>query len=953
MLEIHQSSSASQAKSYFSAELSTGDYYTSEQEIAGQWGGKTAVRLGLSGEVTRDAFNALVDNFDPETGEQLTQRMTENRRPGYDMTFSAPKAFSVLYEYSKDERLLEAFQSSVRDTMEDIETAMHVRVRKGGKNEDRQTSNLVYAEFVHFTARPVEGEAPDPQTHCHCYVPNLSFDEVEGQWKAGEFSYIMQDGNYYEALFHSHLSKRLNDLGLPIERDGKFWTIEGLEKETLKKFSNRTEQIEAYAEEHNIESDKAKSQIGVRLRQGKEKGLSRDDLREVWWDRLEDNERETLDRLSQFEPTDNDPINPKVRAELHTDYALNHRLERQSVVPLNSLKETALREGFGETTPTHIEGAFAARDDLIVRHKQGRDMASTMKVLQEESDIINYTATGYGTEAKLNANFNITKVKDYVNDSEFDLSDEQKKVINGLLTSRHKVMAVQGKAGTGKTTTVAKLVEGIEEGGGSALLLAPTADAAYETLRKDGETYRSKAMQNAQTLARYKVDEKLWESNRGSTLIVDEAGLMSVGDMHSLFDRASKFDNRVILIGDTAQHTSVMRGDAFRILQTEAGLKPLSIEAIRRQQGDYKKAVTALAKGRMEDGFDRLDKQKAIIETPDDEQRYRDLAASYGEAVKEGKKVLTVAPTHAEGAKVTAAIREQLRDDKMLKGDEKNVTRLANLQLTKAEKGKAYNFAEGQIIRYQKNAKGLSGGIKKGEQFSVSKVDKENIWIQGADGKEQQINLAQADRFNVYEARSLALSSGDSVRITEGGKSKDGKRLNNGAIYNVDKVLPSGDVKLSNGWVLDNEKGNFDYGYVTTSVSSQGKTVDKVFIAQSTAHSGAASSEQFYVSVSRAKKEIEIYTDNKELLCDQIKRSHQRLSATELIKENSSSSSGFSQQKISQTLAFYAEHVMDYLKDTASDWLAPFRPHYGEPPKPANWQQKINQERRADKEIEL
>ncbi len=513
-------------------------------------------------------------------------------------------------------------------------------------------------------------------------------------------------------------------------------------------------------------------------------------------------------------------------------------------------------------------------------------------------------------------------------------------------------MAVQGKAGTGKTTTVAKLVEGIEQNGGSTLLLAPTADAAYDTLRKDGETYRSPAMQNAQTLARYRVDKKLWEEHRGSTLIVDEAGLMSVGDMHDLFALAKQFDNRVILMGDTAQHNSVMRGDAFRILQEEAGLKPLSIEAIRRQQGDYKKAVTALAKGKMEEGFDRLDKQKAIIENNDDEQRYRSLATSYGEAIGQGKKVLTVAPTHAEGAKVTAAIRAQLRDDKMIKGEEQSVTRFANLQLTTAEKAKAYNFTEGQLIRFQKNAKGSLGGIKKGEQFTVTRADNNSVWMKGSNGKEQQVNLQQADRFNLYEKRQLALSSGDSIRITEGGKSKDGMRLNNGAIYTVDKVFQNGDIKLANGRVLDAEKGNIDYGYVTTSVSSQGKTVDKVFIAQSTAHAGAASSEQFYVSVSRGKKEVEIYTDNKEALRDQIKRSHQRLSATELMK-NKSSSSASQHQKLTQVVASYAEHVMSYLKGTADDWLAPFRNGYQEPPEPANWQQRINKERNADREIEL
>ena len=337
MLEIHQSSNAAEAKSYFSAELSRGDYYSEEQEVAGLWGGKAAYRLGLSGEVSKEAFNALVDNLDPETGEQLTDRMNPNRRPGYDMTFSAPKAFSVLYEYSKDERLLDAFRDSVRETMADIEQAMHVRVRKDGRNEDRQTSNLLYAEFIHFTARPVEGQAPDPQTHCHCYVPNLSFDEEEHKWKAGEFSHIIQDSNYYEALFHSHLSNRLSEMGLNIERDGKFWNIENIERETIQKFSQRTEQIEAYAQAHNIENDKTKSHIGVRLRQAKDKGLNREQLRDVWWDRLDDDERNTLNELSGFDPDNgsgNSPATRQALAEHYLDYALNHQLERQSVVPL-------------------------------------------------------------------------------------------------------------------------------------------------------------------------------------------------------------------------------------------------------------------------------------------------------------------------------------------------------------------------------------------------------------------------------------------------------------------------------------------------------------------------------------------------------------------------------------------------------------------------------------------
>jgi conjugative relaxase-like TrwC/TraI family protein len=74
------------------------------QEIAGLWGGKAAERLGLSGQVNQQDYFAVVDNLHPKTGEQLTPRQRDDRRAGYDFTFSAPKSVSVLYELSGDER---------------------------------------------------------------------------------------------------------------------------------------------------------------------------------------------------------------------------------------------------------------------------------------------------------------------------------------------------------------------------------------------------------------------------------------------------------------------------------------------------------------------------------------------------------------------------------------------------------------------------------------------------------------------------------------------------------------------------------------------------------------------------------------------------------------------------------------------------------------------------------
>lgn len=951
MLRVYASKNAAQAKSYFSNELTKGDYYFGEQEIAGQWGGSAAEWMGLSGTVDQAAFNALVDNKFPDTtpmaGEQITPHNKSNRRPGYDLTFNAPKALSVLYEYSKDERLLDAFRGAVRNTMESIEDSMHTRVRKGGKDEDRKTGNLAYAEFVHFTARPVDAIAPDPHLHAHCYTMNLTFDPVEAEWKAGQFGQIKTDAPYYEAMFHSHLSKSLSDMGLNIERDGKFWTIEELEKSTLQKFSHRTEQIEQKAEELGIKTDKGKDQLGASTRGRKEGSFTRDQLREKWWQQLDDSERETLDKLSKFEPDSNSEP-PHFTVENTVEYALKHQLEKQSVASLNRLKETALRKGFGSFAPDEIEEAFNTRDGLIVVGGK----ATTDEVLAMERQIINHTIKGYGIHHKLNDDYKIEPVTDYKKNEQFELSREQQQVVKSVLESRHNIQAIQGKAGTGKTTTLATIIDGIEKAGGSAVVLAPTADAAYNTLKSDGQTYRSQAMQNAHTLARYFVDEKLWKGTKGSTLIVDEAGLMSVDDMHSLFALANQHNNRVILVGDTSQHNSVMRGDAYRILQEEAGLKPVNLEEIRRQKGDYKKAVKAISEGKLIKGFDQLDKMGNVHVIGDDDERYNALANRYADVfAQKGKSALTVAPTHAEGDKVTESIREELKARGLVKQDEKSVSRFANLYLSEAERGDGFNYEEGQMVRFQLNAKGEYGRIYKGSDFTVSEVDKQNVWITDSQGERQRLDLSQARRFQVYEQRELPLASGDRIRITEGHKSVEGKQLNNGAFYKVKSVGKNGDVTLDNNWTLDGSKGNFDQGYVTTSISSQGKTVNHVFLAQGTDYAGAASTEQFYVSVSRGKQSVELFTDDKEELREQIQRSHQRMSATELVKQqnNEHRDSDFSTGNVVAQLEFYARRFMD----TAQNWLSQFGRDKPDP-EASKWRDLIASEReRHDRDMSL
>ena len=252
MIRITQQDSAGAAKRYYA----TADYYSEGQELVGSWGGKGASRLGLSGTVDKFSFERLCDNLDPRTGEPLTVRTRTERRVGYDFTFSVPKSVSLLYAMSGDQGIMEAFRGAVDETMREIEAEMRTRVRKDFTNTDRTTGNMVWAEFIHTTSRPVDG-LPDPQLHAHVFAFNTTWDQDEQRWKAGQFRELKRDAPYFQAAFRVRLANKLQDLGFGVARKRDDFEIAGIPADVLKRFSRRTALIEKVAQEKGI-TDPAK-----------------------------------------------------------------------------------------------------------------------------------------------------------------------------------------------------------------------------------------------------------------------------------------------------------------------------------------------------------------------------------------------------------------------------------------------------------------------------------------------------------------------------------------------------------------------------------------------------------------------------------------------------------------------------------------------------------------------
>jgi conjugative relaxase-like TrwC/TraI family protein len=859
MLRIIQNTSAQGASSYFAAS----DYYTQDQELPGIWRGESARLLGLSGTIDKAQWEALCHNRDPRTGLTLTARRKSERRVGWDFNFHVPKSVSLLYSLSGDERILAAFRESMQATMQDMESEAMTRVRRDGQNVDRVTHNLCWGEFIHFTSRPVDG-VPDPHLHGHCFVANLTFDSQEQRWKAAQIGDIKRDAPYFEAMFHSRMARRMETLGYPVERTKKGWEIKGFQQATLRKFSRRREQIEDVARKLDAEAEREHQQalaqgrdsrrkvvtthdLGATTRERKQKNITMDELRHQWRARLSGDEQRALAKAADARHQGSIPEREGVAQEA-ASLAVEHCFERKSVVPERQLLTEALKRSVGHASVDRVLRAVS-KQNLIIGERDRRRVATTAGVLAEEQSMIDFARNGRGTCAPLASG-------EYCFRREW-LDVGQKKAVSHVLGSSDRVILLRGVAGTGKTTLMQEAVEGIEAGGKHVFTFAPSADASRRVLREEAK------FKDADTVAMLLADKKLQDRLRGQVMWIDEAGLLGTRTMSQVFDLARTLDARVILSGDRHQHGSVERGAALKLLESEAGLVPAEVKDIRRQSGAYKQAIKALSEERTAEGFKQLDKLGWIKDVCEAD-RYKLLAHDYVAAVSASKSALVVSPTHREGERVTSEIRSALRNAGYLGAEQRMFTVLENANLTAAERRDAVNYLPGDVLVFHQNA----AGHRKGSRVVVG---------------EGPAPLREADRFTAYHANSLTLAAGDQIRLTKNGKTVEGTRLNNGTVAQVKGFNRNGDILLTNGGTIGKDWGHWTYGYCVTSHASQGRSVDRVFIGQSSESFPASSREQFYVSASRGKEQVTVYTDDKHALLDAVCRADERLTATELM----------------------------------------------------------------------
>jgi hypothetical protein len=368
--------------------------------------------------------------------------------------------------------------------------------------------------------------------------------------------------------------------------------------------------------------------------------------------------------------------------------------------------------------------------------------------------------------------------------------------------------------------------------------------------------------------------------------IVDEAGLLSSKQANGLLERANEAGAKVVLVGDAKQHHAVEAGAPFAYLQ-RAGMETETLDKIRRQQDpELRAAVEKISEGRVKEGVRMLDEQKRVVEIADAKERHRAIAQ---EAVKAPDKTLVVAPSNAERHELNRMIREELIAKGQVERESVKAEIATSKQLTREQKADVRNYEPGDRVKYFRDSK--EHGIERGTEGRVIAADAERhrLEVRLQDGRRVEYDPKNYRGGDVASVEERRFAAGDRVQFREPDRAQKIANGELGTIKRLDHESGAARIQLDKGHRgvdvnLKEKPVGLDHAYAVTSHSSQGKTVDRVLVTVNTEHSRElVNREQLYVSVSRARQDAVVYTNDRKELTAAVDREAGKSSAVDLI----------------------------------------------------------------------
>jgi Ti-type conjugative transfer relaxase TraA len=588
------------AEEYYIRTVANGreEYYTGSGESPGQWCGRGAAALGLSGEVSPEHLRAVLAGVSPD-GRSLTAGGVKpgDRVTGFDLTWSAPKSVSLLWGLSDpgiSESVRNAHERAVADALGYIEEH-GLRVRRGKGGERRiNAGGLIAAAFVHRTSRN-----GDPQLHTHLLVANAACG-ADGSWSAPDsrllYFHARTAGFLYQAALRAELTDTLGVRFGPVTNGAAELT--GVPPLLLKAFSTRRAEIERYLAANGGSNRRAGEVAALATRQSKEPvhlvvGDEADassavpiGIRERWRDRASD--------LDIADPTMADQLGRHHRTPVTDDEAealIAHLAGPDGLTAQDSTFErrdvmrsvaASLPDGAPVAEVSAVADRLLTSPAIVALPTVGRGgelRHTTLELLGIETTLLS------DATARRNSGVAVVdqpNVEGALENFSF-LSDEQLAMVRRLTTSGAGVEIVIGKAGTGKTAALAAARVAWESAGYQVRGTAVSARAA--------EGLHDGAGISSTTLAKleFELENGSVSLGRHDVVVVDEAGMVGTRQLGRLLGHASTGGARVVLVGDSRQLPEIEAGGVFAELAERLGASELTVN--RRQRDGWERAA--------------------------------------------------------------------------------------------------------------------------------------------------------------------------------------------------------------------------------------------------------------------------------------------------------------------------------------------------------------------------
>ncbi|HDV5785636.1 TPA: conjugative transfer relaxase/helicase TraI [Legionella pneumophila] len=897
MLSIQPLKSASGSAHYY---LNVVNYYSNDSQSI-KWLGEGAKVLSLHHQlVEKEQMLSLLEGRLPD-GTQLgrTDKEGIKHRPGFDMTVSAPKSFSILLESGADKRLAEALDKAVDWFVGEMEQEFaEARRMIHGEIEYVDTKNFVVASF-----RQPNSRANDPQSHVHLVVMNMTHCR-DGKWRSlasdmsaerGVVEQIMKNHIYGGLKFRNKLANLTKALGYTLETTGDgLWEIKGVPKEVLAHFSKRREDIEQYLEDHGLQGARAASRATQRTKRDKDivdfaawkadilttcKSFGFDALQFVaqikepksLFARIKETVVQQFFDKEQFQTMKgNEAVSMAIESvsQQHAvfspqkikEYALKHLIASDWVVDERYINQA-------------IEHQIRSQKLYCAEHAiTKKPMLTTPWQLQLESETLFRMEQGKNAIHPIASTVQVASfIKNKEAEFNFSLSPSQKRAMHGFLTSNDRFMAIQGYAGTGKTTML-KLTRELAESKGYQLRGITAGSSAASELQLKGGL-------NAATFARELIRlKKNKEDLTRIIFVVDEASMLSNPQGHKIMQLIDEANSQLKIIGDRAQLPSPSSGRWFSLIQ-DYGISTVEMtDNLRQEEGLLKESAIHAAHGEI---YDAVEKLTLVKEHESYQQRIEEVANIWlNLSFIERKETLCFAPTHKNRKDITEIIRHRLKEEGSLTGAVHHQTILIARPITSIEIRDSIYYAKGEVLRF--NITIPRYNIKSGDYLTVQDVTSKNkktntLSLLRDNGRSITIPLSALPKFNpsekdlerpveVYREGRIEIQAGDTIQWKRNDESKAIHNSNTATIKAISKDALFIINKNNQELVLkhtDSVLKHLDHGYVLTTYGAQGKDSKRGIGLIESLNRFAATIENFYVEVTRAVNEMIVVTDDK------------------------------------------------------------------------------------------